>query len=54
MATIEKGKGAVLTIHWLCDKGERADPDGQPGHIISLDQDSHLSLGHLCTEQGLQ
>jgi hypothetical protein len=30
MAAKEKGEWTVLTIHQPCDKGERADSDGQP------------------------
>jgi hypothetical protein len=43
----ERGKGAVLTTHQLCDRG-RADPDGQPGHILSCAEDrtSHLAFMH--------
>jgi hypothetical protein len=32
MVEKERGKGAILTIHQLYDRG-RADPGGQPGHI---------------------
>ncbi len=41
------GRGVVLTIHQLCDRG-RADPDGQPGHILACadDHTSHLAFMH--------
>jgi hypothetical protein len=53
MAAKEKG-GVVLTKHRSCARRERVGPGSQPGHIISLGRDSHLSAGHSCTEQGLQ
>ncbi len=53
IATKGKGREVALTIHQLCDRGEGRSRQWTWTHI-SPGQDSHLSAGYPCTEQGFQ